>query len=297
MYNLSEDYQSMYNGILSGAVAYLQENEGIESLVLGVSGGIDSALVAALAREVCKNVGRKVELIGVVLPIVTNTEDETLRAQKICNYFCGGSFTFDMSKEFNFVLASIEPKIPAQIIMGKEPSFEQKVRMGNLKARLRMSYLYNLAHKHKGIVLSTDNFTEYNLGFWTLHGDVGDYGFIQELWKTEVYGLAKWFAFNKLNKEKNAQSALLDCVYAKPTDGLGITNSDIDQLLPGFEGDEWVKAYNHVDNILIDCLSNEHKLSDKHPVYQRFVKSKFKRDNPVSIKRDMLLWKFNKPAE
>lgn len=46
---------------------------------------------------------------------------------------------------------------------------------GNIQARLRMIYLYNLASIHKGLVLSTDNQTEYQLGFWTIHGDVGDF--------------------------------------------------------------------------------------------------------------------------
>lgn len=45
---------------------------------------------------------------------------------------------------------------------------------------------------HKGLVMSTDNQTEYQLGFWTIHGDVGDFDPIQDLWKTEVYGLANY---------------------------------------------------------------------------------------------------------
>lgn len=55
---------------------------------------------------------------------------------------------------------------------------------GNIQARLRMIYLYNLASIHKGLVMSTDNQTEYQLGFWTIHGDVGDFDPIQDLWKT-----------------------------------------------------------------------------------------------------------------
>lgn len=47
------------------------------------------------------------------------------------------------------------------------------ISKGNIQARLRMIYLYNLASIHKGLVMSTDNQTEYQLGFWTIHGDVG----------------------------------------------------------------------------------------------------------------------------
>lgn len=57
------------------------------------------------------------------------------------------------------------------------------------QARCRMMYLYDIASRHKGLVMSTDNQTEYQLGFWTIHGDVGDFDPIQDLWKTEVYEL------------------------------------------------------------------------------------------------------------
>ena len=53
---------------------------------------------------------------------------------------------------------------------------------GNLQARCRMMYLYDIASRYKGLVMSTDNQTEYQLGFWTIHGDVGDFDPIQDLW-------------------------------------------------------------------------------------------------------------------
>ena len=55
-----------------------------------------------------------------------------------------------------------------------------------------MIYLYNLASIYNGLVISTDNQTEYQLGFWTIHGDVGDFAQILGQWKTEVFELAKW---------------------------------------------------------------------------------------------------------
>lgn len=63
---------------------------------------------------------------------------------------------------------------------------------GNIQARCRMIHLYDIASIRKGLVMSTDNQTEYQLGFWTIHGDVGDFDPIQDLWKTEVYGLANY---------------------------------------------------------------------------------------------------------
>ena len=117
-----------------------------------------------------------------------------------------------------------------------------------------MMYLYNLASILKGLVMSTDNQTEYQLGFWTIHGDVGDFDPIQDLWKTEVYGLAEWLSNYYIDTLKSLNSAEEKLKYCRmyeainesigltPTDGLGISNSDLEQI--------GAKSYNEVDDIL-----------------------------------------------
>ena len=128
---------------------------------------------------------------------------------------------------------------------------------GNLQARCRMMYLYDIASRHKGLVMSTDNQTEYQLGFWTIHGDVGDFDPIQDLWKTEVYGLANYMRDRYRSKALEAlhndyketcdkYRAMSYAVYSSckliPTDGLGISNSDLEQI--------GAKDYDTVDDIL-----------------------------------------------
>jgi NAD+ synthetase len=155
-----------------------------------------------------------------------------------------------------------------------------KIRMGNVKARMRMLYLYDLAQSSSGMVLSTDNYTELLLGFWTLHGDVGDYGMIQNLWKSEVYDMARYLASEM--DDTNAAEALLSCVDAVATDGLGITNSDLDQLKAA--------SYAVVDEILIDYLRYPHKYDgdNLHPVIERHLQSDYKRENPYNIPREYI---------
>jgi NH3-dependent NAD+ synthetase len=128
---------------------------------------------------------------------------------------------------------------------------------GNLQARCRMMYLYDIASRHKGLVMSTDNQTEYQLGFWTIHGDVGDFDPIQDLWKTEVYGLANYLQDHYKSKALEAlrndyketcdnykamSCAIYNSCKLVPTDGLGISNSDLDQI--------GAKDYATVDDIL-----------------------------------------------
>lgn len=251
--------------------AYLKQHSGIQTLVLGLSGGIDSALSAALARPVCDELG--IKLMGRSITISTNKPDEISRAEAIGNAFCHDFAHVDLSAYFGKI---------AETVM--EGFFEEdtrdinfKIRLGNVKARTRMMYLYNLAGKHKGMVLSTDNYTEYLLGFWTLHGDVGDYGMVQNLWKTEVYGIARHLVNEATNSSK--QDALLRCVEALPTDGLGITATDLDQI--------GGNSYDEVDEALLQIIDGK-ELPDSdfyNKVLQRHQASAHKRSNPFNIPR------------
>lgn len=289
---ISSDYNTMINGAVNAGVSYLRDNPNIKTLVLGISGGVDSAVVAAIARKVCDVLsaeGRKICLDGYCLQILGNKTDEIKRALAVGEAFCHDfsihRFLVNLSGTVMNLLNGIDYSLFQKYTERNDTlTHGDKVRLGNMKARTRMAFLYNKAQEQKGLVLSTDNLTEYFLGFWTLHGDVGDLGLIQELWKTEVFGMAELLG-----------GPVFDCANAIPTDGLGITNSDIDQLLPDWKpeaGDHKV-AYNAVDRILIDHLDGIGTYSSKNPVIQRYEATKFKRENPVNIKREMLLWVHN----
>jgi nicotinamide-nucleotide amidase len=146
-----------------------------------------------------------------------------------------------------------------------------KIRLGNIKARLRMITLYNLASMHNGLVASTDNFSELAAGFWTLHGDVGDVAPIQSLTKSwEVPVIAE------------ALSLPESVVYATPTDGLGIDTGDEAQF--GY-------TYAQADLFVLDLINNTASPFDMNKDDQRVVSaikerlknSAFKRANPSNI--------------
>jgi NAD+ synthetase len=273
-----------------------------------VSGGIDSALVAAIAQPVCQSLG--IKLIGRSLPQSTNKKDEIKRAKNIGNSFCTDFKIHIINKEVSKLLNACETDYGS--ILYTHTSLQttfNKIAEGNVKARTRMILLYDLAYRTQGIVLGTDNLTEFLLGFWTMHGDVGDYGMIQNLWKTEVYDLAEWVCENELRDKDDYRYVFLkDCIKAVPTDGLGITNSDLDQLgAPTYlEVDNILKAW-LTENIihfrsfsLEDYLNYSGRLEDpdkffkyrlslkNHPVVQRHIKSEFKRNNPINLKRDLI---------
>jgi len=293
-YELSFNHEAMYHGAVNAGVQYLLKYKNIRSLIIGVSGGIDSAIGCMLARAACDKLMRhKVTLIGRSIAIDSNTQDEIKRAKEVGKSFCDAFQHVDLTEQYKLLRNRI---IPENII-----THEQKVRAGNIKARLRMTYLYDLAAIHNGLVLSNDNLTEHMLGFWTLHGDVGDFGFIQNLWKTEVYGLAEWWINNAPEGlSRNMHAAIQSCIDAVPTDGLGITDSDLDQLLPdGYISSDGPLAknmrisrhrqgYRQVDDTLIGYVF-AHKLTKHNSVIKRHLRTEFKRDNPFNVDRKLLI--------
>ena len=302
------NYEKTVEKIRENLRNYLVKND-LKSLVIGVSGGADSGLISALCYPVCKELG--VELIGRLIIIESNKPDEIERARNIGQYFCTNFTEVNLTTEFHTMknmvnLESLSSGFNGRIIGGDpETERETKIRLGNIKARMRMIYLYDLAQKNKGLVLSTDNYTEFLVGFWTLHGDEGDYGMIQELWKTEVYGMIEWFSKNEISGE--ASDSLASMLDAVATDGLGITNSDLDQLLPDWKERHTTtrEGYKEVDNILEDYLSESNNpldeyesvnissiissinkiIKETHPVISRHLRTQFKRDNPINLKR------------
>jgi len=288
MLEISCNYDAMINGAVNSGVTYLRDNPNIKSLVLGVSGGVDSAVIAFLARRICDILykeGRSVALNGYSLQIMGNKKDEAERANAVGETYCDFFTTTNLDETYLNILSGVDYNLYAkQTMHPEELSHKDKIRLGNMKARTRMIFLYNKAQDQEGLVLSTDNLTEYHLGFWTLHGDVGDLGLIQELWKTEVYGIANLVG-----------GVLASCANAIPTDGLGVTNSDIDQLLPNWneKNGDYQAAYKLVDTVLIDYLTQLGSFDSTHPVVQRCKATNFKRNNPVNVKREVLLWNFN----
>lgn len=269
------DYKLIFDTIVENTAQYLTNNN-IKAMVLGISGGIDSTVCAAICREVKRKTG--IPLIGRSLRI-KNKHDEYSASVLVGNAFCDDFKEIDLSNGYNNLYDAItinEGGVNKQTLIAD----------GNIQARLRMIYLYNLAGINKGLVIDTDNLSEHYLGFFTINGDVGDLNPIGNLWKTEVYELAHYLSeVYNFNNDVEAFMAMEASIKLTPTDGLGISNSDLEQI--------GAKSYNDVDDILktiitkegnINIYSNKFKqLSEAYgfdvlsKIVDRHLKSQFKR--------------------
>jgi NAD+ synthetase len=225
------DYKKFAMKSIDYLYKYIIDNH-LNSLVLGISGGIDSTVVACLASIACKTA--KIPLIGRSLPAHSNNPDEINSATLVGQAFCDDFKEVAIERMYAKVADEME------LNEGKMTPLQ----LGNVKARLRMIYLYNLASIHRGCVLDTDNKSEHELGFWTIHGDVGDLncGLIY-LWKTEVYELANYLANEAMGLTQEQKIALKESIKLIPTDGNGV-------MLGGDCAQFGLDNYEQVDDVL-----------------------------------------------
>lgn len=305
--------RKVFEHLIETTENYIVSN-GLDSMVLGISGGIDSTVCAAICHEVSLRSNRQIKFIGRSLPIKNQVmySEEYDASKLVGNAFCDDFRVVNLSWIYENMLGEIveheeDKKVKGFSYKGIEERSENQtpIANGNIQARLRMTYLYNLAGINKGLVIDTDNLTEHYLGFFTIHGDQGDFNPIGGLWKTEVYQLAKYIAYEYKKKAENLiddditlshtyekmYNALWASIRLTPTDGLGISNSDLEQI--------GADNYNQVDDILQTVVyfsdassftSHIEKLCEKYnkemvdKVVSRYVKSDFKRKKmPIVI--------------
>ena len=238
------DYRKVFETMVQETQKYLENNH-LCTMILGISGGIDSTVTAAICSEVEKR-NHDLKFYGVSLPCTSNTSDENNSATSCLKAFCkeGQYWTENLQKEFMLMKATCSQR--------HSPT---TIEQGNIKARLRMIYLYDLANYTSGLVMDTDNLTEHYLGFFTIHGDVCDFNPIGGLWKHEVYELARWLHDEyyqiPFGTDGDKHYALEYALNITPTDGNGVNDlGDMGQIAPAFAHDNNIDAYTKVDDII-----------------------------------------------
>jgi len=216
---------------------YALENN-LNTLIVGISGGIDSAVTSAL----CAMTGFKTKLL--IMPIHQNL-DETNRGLNHCDSLMG---KFPNTETIKIDLSNIYDEFVRTI----PEQYHNRLSLANSRARIRMTTLYMIASSSNGLVVGTGNKIEdFGVGFFTKYGDGGvDLSPIADLTKTEVYKLADKLQINR------------EIIDAPPTDGLWDDGrTDEDQLGATYEELEWAMKWydNHYPNLLESSLNEKQK--------------------------------------
>lgn len=227
----------------------------INKVVIGLSGGLDSAVVAVLAHKAFGD-----DLLCVKMPSQYSSKSSLEDADELCRDF-----------GMNVITASIEPMLKAYEYLN--PNMDN-LRKGNFSSRMRMSTLFDISAKENALVLGTSNKSELMLGYGTLYGDLSSaINPIGDLYKSEVFELAEFLGVSRSIIDKAPSADLWD--GQSDEDDLGYTYSQLDEALKLYVEDRLSKEE------IIKKGIDENMLE---MIIGKIFRNQFKRKMPVIAK-------------
>ncbi|GEB61149.1 NAD+ synthase [Streptomyces gardneri] len=215
-----DDDEEIYSALVVGLRAYVAKN-GFRSVLIGLSGGIDSALVAAIA---CDAVGAR-NVYGVSMPSRYSSDHSRGDAAELAR-----------RTGLNYRTVSIEPMFDAYMAsLGLTGLAEE-----NLQSRLRGTTLMAISNQEGHIVLAPGNKSELAVGYSTLYGDsVGAFGPVKDVYKSTVFRLARWR--NRAAEDRGMTPPIPESSITKPPSA---------ELRPGQVDTDSLPDYDVLDGIL-----------------------------------------------
>jgi NAD+ synthase (glutamine-hydrolysing) len=222
------DEAEMWQGLVIGLRDYITKN-GFKSVVVGLSGGIDSALVAAIAIDA---LGAK-RVNGVAMPSKYSSDHSVEDAQGLAD-----------ATGIHFRITPIGPMVDAYMANVVLKGLAEE----NLQARVRGTTLMGISNQEGHIVLATGNKSELAVGYSTLYGDaVGGFAPIKDIYKTDVWALATW---------RNAQAVAAG--HTPPIPERSITKEPSAELRPDQKDSDSLPDYPLLDSVLRLYVDEDH---------------------------------------
>jgi NAD+ synthase (glutamine-hydrolysing) len=233
-----DDLEQMRAALELGLRDYVEKNR-FGSVVIGLSGGIDSALTAALAVGA---LGPE-RVHGVSMPSRYSSEGTRDDARRLAE-----------SLGIDFREIAIEPMVEAytdalaEHFAGREPDLAEE----NLQARIRGTLLMALSNKFGWLVIATGNKSELSVGYATLYGDMaGGFALLKDVYKTDVFRLAR-----RLNERAGRELIPQSIIDRAPSAELRNDQRDEDSLPPYPKLDRVLEAYVELDRTREDLMSD-----------------------------------------
>jgi len=180
-----------YQDIKEQLVGFLKDEVskiGIKNVIVGISGGLDSAIVSVLCKEAFGN-----NMHGVFMPSHLSSDESIIDAKELCEKF-----------NISYEVVEIAPMVKGYFDNAEDST---PLRIGNFSARMRMSVLYDISARDNAIVVGTSNKSEILLGYGTLFGDTAcAINPIGQLYKSDAFEFAKYIGVTDaiINKKPSA---------------------------------------------------------------------------------------------
>jgi len=222
-----ETVEEVYRALQTGLGDYVRKN-GFEQVVLGLSGGIDSALTAVIAADAL-GAGA---VWGVAMPTRFSSQHSVEDARQLAENLGLRFDVLPIDDVYESYLVALAP-----VFAGTEFGTAEE----NLQARTRGAVLMGISNKHGPMVLATGNKSEMAAGYSTLYGDmVGGFAVLKDVFKTLVYDLARW-------RNKDGDVIPQSTIDKPPSAELRPNQKDSDSLPPYEVLDEMLQLYVEAD--------------------------------------------------
>lgn len=231
MHDLHPETETLYQAVMLATRDYIHKS-GFKNVILGLSGGIDSALVAAIATDALGSANVRCVLMPSPFTSPDSIADATDCARKL-----GVSFEVIAIEEMMKVFESAIPDLDG-------------LAHQNMQARVRGLTLMSLSNQTGAIVLTTGNKSEIAAGYTTLYGDMcGGFNPLKDLYKTQVYNLATW---RNTAKPVNALGPDGDVISARI-----LTKAPSAELKPDQKDQDSLPPYDELDELLIGLIEED----------------------------------------
>jgi NAD+ synthase (glutamine-hydrolysing) len=215
----------IYQALVVGTRDYVHKN-GFKKVVLGLSGGIDSALTACIAVDALG----AANVVGVLMPSEFSSRGSVEDSQRLGNNLGIQLMTISITNVLDSFIDALKSDFK-----GTKPDVTEE----NLQARIRGTYLMALSNKFGWLVLSTGNKSEISTGYCTLYGDMaGGFAVLKDVMKTTVYRLAE-----HCNRASRSERIPREIIEKPPSAELRPNQLDTDSLPPYEVLDPILKAY------------------------------------------------------
>ncbi len=259
--------EEIYKALVLGTGDYIRKN-GFKKVLIGLSGGIDSALTATIAVDALGSSG----VVGVAMPSQYSSK-QSLEDAKLLAKNLGIKFlTFPITDIFRSYLKTLSPFFKG---------LKSDVTEENIQARIRGNILMALSNKFGWLVLTTGNKSEMSVGYCTLYGDMaGGYAVLKDVPKTLVYELAQY------KNQKEGKAIIPKSIFTKaPSAELRPNQKDEDSLPPYSILDPILKAYVEEDKDLEEIVKMGFEEGMVKEVIQMVDRNEYKRrQSPPGVK-------------